>query len=76
MNKPVWNKGDRVTWHQETTRSSVSTLPGIVKSASIADVTIEVLYRLGDQWVKESRNVTPESLVRRTRYVSGLDERQ
>lgn len=65
MEKRTWNKGDRVTWHAEISESFARTLPGIVQGATSNEVTIEFLYRLGDQWVKELRHVSPSSLVPR-----------
>jgi hypothetical protein len=73
MDKPTWNKGDRVTWHAEVSRSFARAMPGVVTRVASDNVTIEFLYRLGDQWVKESRHVSPSSLVPRKKYVPGLD---
>lgn len=74
MDKPTWNKGDRVTWHAEVSRSFASAMPAVVTRVASDKVTIVFLYRLGDQWVKESRHVSPSSLVPRKKYVPGLDD--
>lgn len=73
MEQPLWKKNDRVTWHQRMTWSTVSPLPAIVKQVSNDEVMIEILFRLGDQWVTESRRVPPDSLVQRRRYIKNLD---
>lgn len=76
MKMSSWSKGDRVIWRAEASHSLVSTLPGVVTQVTPSGVTIAVLYRLGDQWVKESRNVTPASLFQRKRFINGLDDRR
>lgn len=75
MEKLLWKEGDRVTWRHNISPSQMSLVPGIVKRIDDRSVTIEVLFRLGNEWVKERRIVDPRSLIQRTKHVATLDGR-
>lgn len=73
MDKSVWSEGDRVFWRPDISRSVGDSLPAVVRKVSDNDVTIDVLYRLGNQYVRENRRVTTEGLHGRIRFVDGID---
>lgn len=75
MEKLLWKEGDRVIWRHDISPSQRSLIPGVVKRIDNRTATIEVLLRLGSEWVKERRTVEHGSLVRRTKHVPLLDMR-
>lgn len=75
MEKLFWKEGDRVIWRHDISPSQMSLIPGIVKRIDDRLVTIEVLFRLGNEWVKERRTVEPGCLILRTKHVPALDGR-
>lgn len=74
MDKLLWQEGDRVMWRHNISPSQASLVPGVVvRHMTVKAVTVEVLLRLGDEWVRERRTVAPESLALRTKHVHELD---
>jgi len=73
MKKLLWKEGDRVTWRHDISPAQMSLIPGVVKQCDGRSVSIEVLFRLGSEWVKERRTVEPASLILRTKHVPALD---
>lgn len=73
MDNPLWKEGDRVIWRHDISPSQMSLIPGIVRRINDKSVTVEVLLRLGSEWVRERRTVESRSLAHRTKHVPSLD---
>jgi hypothetical protein len=74
MDTLEWKAGDRVTWSHEISPSQKSLIPGVVRRAAGNRISIEILMRLGSQWVTEFRIVDGDSLAVRTKILMPLDQ--
>jgi hypothetical protein len=68
-----WKTGDRVTWSYEISPSQKSLVPGVVRRATGDRISIEILMRLGSEWVTEFRTVEAASLAARKKVLMPLD---
>jgi hypothetical protein len=73
MDTMGWKAGDRVTWSHDISPSQTSLIPGVVRRAAGNRISIEILMRLGSQWVTEFRVVDADSLALRTKILVPLD---
>ncbi|NEX64165.1 hypothetical protein [Noviherbaspirillum galbum] len=75
MTQRIWKKGDRVTWRCEDAPLKVSPIPArVVQEDEGAEIAIDILLRIGSQWVRERRRVPASSLMERRRVIPQLDE--
>jgi hypothetical protein len=74
MTQQMWQEGDRVTWRCGESGYAMNYVPAVVlRCSGESDITIDIVFRLGDQWVREKRHVPPDSLASRRRYIARLD---
>ncbi|NEX63433.1 hypothetical protein [Noviherbaspirillum galbum] len=74
MRQHDWKAGDKAIWRGGDSDHDLQLFPAVVLEHGLADVKVEILLRLGDNWAREVRHVQAATLTPRRRRVAMLDD--